>query len=124
MGYIHGRTIKLFCPKARMLEKSDKRFQLGKYNVLEPFPVTYKLSVVRAMNILNASYFTTEEFNILLGHFWDSLCDGGLLIAGSNQDADTVVDGAIYEKKTSHFQKIWESGNGLWLDKIIVDFKK
>ena len=124
MGSLHGRTIKLFCPKARMLEQSDKRFHLGKYNVLEPFAARDKVSVVRAMNILNASYFTTEEFNILLGYFWDSLCEGGLLIAGSNQDADTVVDGAIYEKKANHFQKIWESGSGLWLDKIIISFEK
>ena len=122
-GAIKNYRIKLFCPRANVLAKSDERFQLGKYNVLDPFPAAHKLSIVRAMNILNASYFTSAEFERLLRNIWNSLSEGGLLIAGSNQDAATLVHGTVYQKQKDKFHKLWVSGDGLSVDLSILNFK-
>ncbi|MDR2151955.1 MAG: hypothetical protein LBO72_03955 [Helicobacteraceae bacterium] len=102
--------IKLFCPSALLKSKQDDRFSLFEHNILEPFISRYH--IIRAMNILNFSYFNVAQFETIIDNFYASLSDGGLLITGSNQDAGSIVNGAIYKKTKNGFELIYESGEG------------
>jgi hypothetical protein len=79
--------------------------------------------VIRAMNVLNPSYFDPEEIRLILGHVFDGLLDGGWLVTGSNQDADTLVHGGVYEKSPAGFRRIWQSGNGSPVESEILSWK-
>ena len=62
------------------------------------------------MNVLNSSYFDPQQLSIAVGHIFDSLALGGLLIIGSNDAAGTEVRGGIYRKLSQGFQVLAKSG--------------
>ena len=62
------------------------------------------------MNVLNSSYFDRQQLSIAVGHIFESLTLGGLLIIGSNDAAGTEVRGAIYRKLSQGFQVLAKSG--------------
>lgn len=122
--YLRGELLPLkvetFSRKVIKTAKKYSNFLLEKHNILGTFNT--KHDVIRAMNVLNASYFSADEFLQILKNIHSALDEGGLFITGSNQDADTMVNGAIYEKRANIFYKIWQSGNGPEIDKVILDF--
>jgi hypothetical protein len=117
----HPQEILLFCPKALRLASEDKRFTLEEQSVLHP--LKRSSHVIRAMNLLNPSYFTKEEFLRVLRHMHTALFDDGFLITGSNQDAGTPVHGGIYHKSSSGFEEIHRFGNGSPIAATIALFK-
>jgi chemotaxis methyl-accepting protein methylase len=102
----------MFSAQAMNLAKGDHRFQLSEHDVLTPLPRWTGRHVVRAMNILNRSYFGAEQIGLILSHVHDGLGEGGWLITGSNQDAGSQVHGGVYERTESGFRKVWGSGEG------------
>ena len=62
------------------------------------------------MNVLNSSYFNPQQLSIAVGHIFESLAIGGLLIVGSNDAAGTKVRGGIYRKLSQGFQELAKSG--------------
>lgn len=117
-GKLSAREVHLFCPAATNLAKSDARFKLGQHNVLNPFPS--KSHIIRAMNILNVTYFSKPEFKKVLQNMHDGLHLDGLLVVGSNQDSGSLVHGAVYRKTNTGFLKIWQSGTGPAIDSLII----
>lgn len=117
-----GEKISLFCPEAQALEKSDKRFHLGQYNLLEPGKLPFQLHCFRAMNVLNKTYFSDDQFRIILQNIHDVLLPDGLFILGSNQENDSVVHGGVYQKTGGKFQLQWSSGEGGVIKDLIQDF--
>jgi hypothetical protein len=111
-GQVQARTILMFSAQAMNLVKGDHRFQLSEHDVLTPLPRWTGRHVVRAMNILNRSYFGAEQIGLILSHVHDGLGEGGWLITGSNQDAGSQVHGGVYERTESGFRKVWGSGEG------------
>lgn len=109
-GKTQAKDVFLFAPQALKLAKQNKQFTLSQHNILQPLPGKHQL--IRAMNILNKTYFTNDEFRQIMKNLHTALSDGGILITGSNQDADTTVDGTIYQKTADGFKVIWTSGNG------------
>ncbi len=101
----------IFSPKAMMLAKKDARFHLMQHNLLKASPLSRPVNVFRAMNILNLSYFTSDEFKIVIGHIFNALSDHGLFLMGSNQDSNTTVHGGIFLKTRDRFQEIGQSGD-------------
>lgn len=120
-GAIKGKKIQLFAPHVLNLASHDKRFELGQQDLLKPF--TQKTKVVRAMNVLNTSYFTTEEFLKVLKNIYEALMPQGIFITGSNQDAGSTVDGGLYEKTNTGFRLIAQSGNSSPIHNLILDFR-
>ncbi len=118
-GNIKSREICLFCPAALNLAKQHYNFNLLQQNVLLPFK--HKSHILRAMNLLNPTYFTKPEFQTVIKNFYDALYDNGLLIVGSNQDSGTIVHGAVYRKSLNGFLKVWQSGNGPSVDHLICE---
>jgi chemotaxis methyl-accepting protein methylase len=62
---------------------------------------------VRAMNVLNDSYFSAEQMRKILLNVHNSLKNNGLFIAGSNQDPGSPVSGAVFSKNDSNFDLVW-----------------
>ncbi|GHV02787.1 hypothetical protein AGMMS50229_00120 [Campylobacterota bacterium] len=114
------REILLFFGAALQTAQNDRRFTLGEHNILEPFDAQFH--IVRAMNPLNTSYFTTEQFGAILRHIHNALLPNGLLITGSNQDAGSVVNGGIYQKTAQGFAEVWRSGEGSPITDLIGAF--
>jgi hypothetical protein len=119
---ISSKKIMLFCPSALKLMENDNRFKLIEHNILKPF--IKKSHIVRAMNILNLSYFSNKEFITIIRNFHDGLLENGLLITGSNQDAGSIVNGGIYKKTNAGFEIIKKSGEGSPVNDLILSSHK
>jgi len=121
---IRVTSIRLIAPDCLRLIESDPRFTFERYDVLKP--ATRPFDVVRAMNILNRGYFTDAEMLKALRHVHASLHDGGLFITGSNQDAGSGVNGAVYRRVGASFRSQWVSGSGSaadhWIERVEVPF--
>jgi chemotaxis methyl-accepting protein methylase len=98
--------------RALNLARLDPRFHLGEQNILEPLATPEPPHIVRAMNVLNATYFTQEDLSRILGNFHTALRTGGWLVTGYNEDAGSQVHGAIFRKTDAGFERLWESGRG------------
>jgi len=107
---IRVTSIRLIAPDCLRLTETDPRFTFERYDMLQP--ATRRFDVVRAMNILNRGYFTDSEMLTALTHVHASLREGGLFVTGSNQDEDSVVDGAVYRRVGASLQMRWFSGSG------------
>jgi hypothetical protein len=119
LGSSHdGRTISLFCEEAKSLAARDARFRLGRHDILAPFPQRY--DVIRMMNVLNPTYFSTAEFEKIVANIRAGLVPGGLLIAGSNQEAGTSVAGGIYRFDGSGFTQVFNTGVTSTVQEIIM----
>ncbi|MDR1267340.1 MAG: hypothetical protein LBJ70_03095 [Holosporales bacterium] len=116
-----SQEIFLFCPEALRLSSEDKHFFLEEQSILRP--LKRSSHVIRAMNLLNLSYFTKEEFLRALRSMHAALFDNGFLIVGSNQDAGTPVHGGIYRKSSSGFEEMRRFGNGPPIAETIALFK-
>jgi hypothetical protein len=120
-GLIKAKELLLFSPKVLKKSQKDHRFRLGKHDLLHPFKE--RVDVVRAMNVLNPSYFSDVEFSQVIYNIYEGLNQNGLLITGSNQEAGTIVNGGIYQKKEKGFKKIFNSGEGSPIEAPLLDFK-
>jgi hypothetical protein len=110
--------VRLLAPECLRLLEIEPRFRFERYDVLKP--PTAEFDVVRAMNILNRSYFRDSELRLAVRNVHASLRVGGLFITGSNQDTGSPVDGAIYQRSERGFQSLWVSGTGSQVDAIVT----
>jgi chemotaxis methyl-accepting protein methylase len=110
--------IRLLSPECLRLLASDSRFTFERYNVLEPAKGRFNL--VRAMNVLNRGYFSDADLRLASANVHGSLIPGGLFVTGSNEDAGSSVDGAIYERTETGFRQLWVSGAGSQIDGILT----
>jgi hypothetical protein len=122
-GLLKPQKRLLFCPKAIALANKDPRFQLMRHNLLKASPLSRPVDVFRAMNIFNTSYFTPNEFKVMITQIFGTLSDKGLVIVGSNQDSNTIVHGIIFQKTKDRFEKIGQSGDGLPMENLFLDEK-
>src|SRR5262249_48026923 len=104
--------ISLRAPRAVELARSDARFRLCEHDLLRPVTLDRDFDVVRAMNILNKSYFDDGQIADIAAATLHSLRDGGLMVAGSNQDAFSPVRGAISGRMGPGFEPIWQAPAG------------
>lgn len=107
------KTLLLVCARARELATSDPRFHLVQYDLLQPMKNLGKFTLVRAMNVLNRSYFSERQMRTIVSHITASMEDGALFLAGSNQERGSPVKGAIYRKVDGNFSLLWTSAEGL-----------
>jgi hypothetical protein len=103
-----GSPICLFCDEAIALSKEDERFRLGQHDVLAK--PAGRFHVVRMMNLLNATYFTADEFREIAENVRASLIEGGIFVAGSNQDAGSEVAGAVMRFDGGGFTVLRDTG--------------
>lgn len=120
-GKIQAKELMLFAPQVLRNAEKDKRFILEQHDLLQPF--AQQAHIIRAMNVLNLSYFSKNEFIKIIDYIYAALKEGGLLITGSNQEAGTVVHGGVYQKSSNRFQKIKQFGEGSLVEHLILEFK-
>jgi hypothetical protein len=118
-----NREIPIFCPAALKLSLSDTRFRLLAFNILDPHPFAVKQHIIRAMNVLNPSYFDESKTKQIVTHVLDGLVNGGLFILGSNQNSGSIVNGGIYQKVCDRFVLLWQSGSGASAHALIVEIR-
>jgi hypothetical protein len=119
-GLLHvSREVPLFCPAAHKLSLSNTRFRLLAFDISHPQPFAVKQHIIRAMNVLNPSYFDDSKTEQIVRNVLDGLAEGGLFVLGSNQNSGTIVNGGIYQKVGGRFEFILQSGRGATAHSII-----
>ncbi|MBN8520999.1 MAG: hypothetical protein J0L77_03770 [Alphaproteobacteria bacterium] len=96
----------------------DSRFSFDTYDVLSGIRGTQQ--IIRAMNILNISYFAPDQMAQAVSHICGALAPGGLLITGSNGDGGTDVRGGVYKKTESGMIKIHDFSGGSPAESLIL----
>lgn len=119
-GKIKAKEILLFAPDVLKLASTDERFKLDKLDVIKP--ISAKYDALRAMNVLNVSYFTKEELNQIIANIFYALSEGGVFITGSNQNAGSTVHGGVFLKRKNSFERVINSGNGSVINDLITKF--
>jgi hypothetical protein len=117
-GLEAAERVDLVCPECRELTRATPRFRLDRHDLFHP--AGDDLDVVRAMNILNPSYFSEAETGRILDAFRASLAPGGLLVTGSNQDAGSLVEGGVYRSTPAGFEAVFELGGGSRVRSLIL----
>lgn len=112
--------LSLFSHRAKTLRENDNRFHLSRHDLLTHFKD--QAHVIRAMNVLNQSYFSEEEFSKVISNFYAGLIGGGFLITGSNEEADSLVNGGMYRKTPAGFKRVWQSGDKSPIEERILAF--
>lgn len=119
-GLIKAKEIMLYAPKVLQCMQNNRSFCLEQHNLLTPFKE--QVNIIRAMNVLNVSYFSEVEFKTIIKNIYNGLLDGGYFITGSNQESDSLVHGTVYQKTNGRFQSVCKSGDGSPMQAIIENF--
>jgi hypothetical protein len=122
-GKVKASELHLLSVRTQQLLRRDSRFHFGEQSILEPLAAPEAPHVVRAMNVLNPSYFDTAELSRILGNFHQALRPQGWLVCGSNEDAGSTVHGGVYRKTATGFEKVWHSGKGMEMEANILSWR-
>ena len=117
-GDFQVERIYLVAKECKSLMGSATGFQVEPYNVLQPMGQRFHL--IRAMNVLNPSYFPPIRMAQALQNILNGLEEGGLFVTGSNQGAGSPVDGAIYKKTEGRFHKLFQSGQSSPVESVLL----
>ncbi len=104
------KTIKLLANKTLKYEKEYDNFSLMRYNLLKVAPE--KFDLVRAMNVINPSYFNRTDVAKIAKNLKESLKENGLLVIGSNKEANSPVNGNILQKRQGNLYSIKQFNQG------------
>ena len=104
------RSIELVHPGCTQLSASEPRFELVRHDIEQP--AQHVFDIVRAMNILNPSYFEPASMQRIVGLICESIAPGGLLVTGSNLEPGSPVAGSVFLKKSSGMHEQWSTGQG------------
>jgi hypothetical protein len=118
---IQRTRLELLCRQCRALIRDRQNFRFGSYNVLSG--PTELFDIIRAMNVLNYTYFSETQLTNALENILQSLTEGGLFITGSNHGQETAVNGAIYKKAGNRLEKIEISGRGSQVDGLVSNLR-
>ncbi|MDA9389356.1 hypothetical protein WN73_01175 [Bradyrhizobium sp. CCBAU 45394] len=109
-GAVIRDHILLLCSEARKYLDSRANFHIKNYDIFSPPAGRYH--VVRAMNVLNPSYFSPAQLTHAISNLRDSLHEGGVLVIGSNGEAGSTVHGGAYQRRDNQLVEIWSCGGG------------
>jgi len=115
---IERTKLELLSRKCREYAAERKNFRFDSYDVLSG--PTDRFDIIRAMNVLNYSYFPEAQLKKAVENIVLSLNEGGLFITGSNVERGTVVNGSIYKKTGGRMERLETSGKGSQVDALIT----
>lgn len=102
--------ILLLCSEARKYLDSCANFHIKNYDIFTP--PAHRYHVVRAMNVLNPSYFSPAQLTHAIANLREALHEGGVLVLGSNGEAGSTVHGGAYQRRDDQLVEIWSCGGG------------
>lgn len=113
------RTAPISCihPEARELEKSG-RFRFEARSIFDRTPKACE--VLRTMNILNRSYFSSERLAEAARGIFDSLVPGGIWIAGRTLEEDFSNHVTFFRRLDDRWEVLERIGNGLEIEEIAL----
>lgn len=76
-GMVQEKQVFLFASSALNLQKNNEHFHLTQHDVLNFLKETY--NVIRAMNVLDPSYFSHDDFPKIIQHIYNGLEDTACL---------------------------------------------
>jgi|ERR1035437_44302 hypothetical protein len=118
----YQEKIELLHPDFKILLAKDTRFKIQRYNLFEK--IAGKYSAIRAMNILHPGYFGKDQLYLILNNIYNGLELNGLLIEGSNENAGTSVEGAIYKKYENGFILLSEAEKPSRINELVLSFRQ
>lgn len=113
--------IEIIHPDYQTLLTKSKDFRIRKHDLFDLIPGKY--SVIRAMNILHTGYFDRDRLSSILNNIYNGLEMDGLLIEGSNENAGSPVDGAIYKKYEKGFKMVCEPENPSRIKDLVLYYR-
>jgi hypothetical protein len=116
---IERTRLDLLSRKCREYVAERKNFRFESYDVLSG--PTDRFDIIRAMNVLNYSYFPEAQLRKAVENIVLSLNEGGLFITGSNFERGTIVNGALYKKVRGRMENLETSGKGSQVDALITN---
>ena len=114
---IERTRLEILCRECRSYISERNNFRFEKYDVLSG--PTERFDVIRAMNVLNYSYFPEAHLKTAVENILRSLSEGGLFITGSNMEQGSIVNGGIYKKQGNRMERLETSGKGSQVDALI-----
>jgi hypothetical protein len=112
------KKITLLQNKTIDLTRSKNNFHIQGYDLFQENPD--KFDIIRAMNVVNLSYFTAKEIRKIAYNILNSLKEGGLFVVGSNKAAATPVNGDLFIKKNGRLESLEKFGDGAPFREIIL----
>lgn len=111
------RTIPLVSPAARAAH-----IRVVEWNALQRnADLIGSFDVVRASNVLNESYFSREQIELMLGHLHAYLRKDGLLVV-SRTDLDTedrAEQGSVWRRSGEGFERLHDYGGGSYIAAVV-----
>jgi hypothetical protein len=117
---IERTRLELLCRECCAYISKKENFRFDRYDVLSG--PTERVDIIRAMNVLNCTYFSEVQLRKSIENIAQSLSEGGLFITGSNIQQGSIVNGGIYKKTKNRLEMIDISGKGSPVDALISDF--
>jgi hypothetical protein len=117
----YQEKIEVLHPDFKTLLDKNACFQIRNYNLFNEIPGKY--IVIRVMNILHQGYFGKDQLFLILNNIYNGLETNGLLIEGSNENAGSPVEGAIYKKCENSFVMLSEPEMPSRIKEIVLAFR-
>ncbi|MDD5528248.1 MAG: hypothetical protein PHO56_04765 [Patescibacteria group bacterium] len=112
------QKITLMQNKVLDLAKSRSNFRVESHDLFQKS--SDEFDIIRAMNVLNFSYFSPDEVKKITANIFSSLKDGGLFIVGSNKSAGSEVNGDLIIKRNGQMESLMKFGTGAPFREIII----
>ena len=119
--FTYQEKIELIHPDFKALLTKDTNFSIQNYNLFDK--ISGNFAVIRALNILHQGYFTNSQFSLILNNIYNGLVENGLFIEGSNENAGTPVEGAIYRKSEKGFLLLNEPEKPSRIKELVIAFR-
>lgn len=111
-------TIPFVHPRALQLSKRDPRFQLQTRSIFDCLPDS--CDVLRTMNILNASYFSTDQLIQGINAAFHSLKAGGIWIVGRTLEKDLTNHVTLLRKQEGGWAVLDRLGRGSEIEELAL----
>jgi SAM-dependent methyltransferase len=107
---VERRTELLVHPDCLELMRREPSFTFEHLDIVQPVRGTY--DVLRAMNVLNRSYFPADVLGRIFEHLHRTIRPDGLLVVGANTERGRQVNGTVYARRVDGFEALITSGEG------------
>jgi hypothetical protein len=115
--HVARTALHLLSPECSVLLREEPNFSFVAHDIRNP--LINPVHTIRAMNILNRSYFPDHALRDIIATLHRSLLLGGLLVTGSDDGAGTPVNAGIYQRHEIGFQLLRHTGMGSPVDSLI-----
>jgi len=114
-----GEKMELFSKETLSLKEKDENFHLVDYSLFEEKFADF--DIVRAMNVVNPTYFSDKEVETIAKNLKNSLKENGLLVIGSNNNINSSINGDIFIKKDKKLHSMKKFNRGVPFREIFLE---